>query len=124
MEDSQPTEFAKVVSPGDTEAQREVAGRGILTRLSKALDNDTFGLEAAALDPTGALDVFRLAVAAAAGQWRRDPAVQVTLAQQAYCWAGGAIPAILDGESVRLGRTAVVRFKPNAFRALVPREAV
>lgn len=92
--------------------------------VSKALDNDTFGLEAAALDPTGALDVFRLAVAAAAGQWRRDPAVQVTLAQQAYCWAGGAIPAILDGESVRLGRTAVVRFKPHAFRALVPREAV
>lgn len=90
--------------------------------VSKELDNDTTGLEAAALDPTGAVDVFRLAIAAAAGQWRQDPAVQVTLARQAYCWAGGPIPAILDGESVKLGRTALVRFKPNAFRALVPRD--
>ena len=89
--------------------------------VSKALDNDAKGLEAAALDPTGALDVFRLAVAAAAGQWRADPSVNVTLIRQAYAWAGGPIPAILDGESVRLGRTAMVRFKPNAFRALVPR---
>ena len=89
--------------------------------VSKALDNDANGLEAAALDPTGALDVFRLAVAAAAGQWRADPSVNVTLVRQAYAWAGGPIPAILDGESVRLGRTALVRFKPNAFRALVPR---
>ena len=91
--------------------------------VSKAVDSDAVGLEAAALDPTGALDVFRLAVAAAAGQWRADPAVQVTLVRQAYSWAGGPIPAILDGESVRLGRTALVRFKPNAFRALVPRKA-
>jgi diacylglycerol kinase family enzyme len=92
--------------------------------VSKAVDSDAVGLEAAALDPTGALDVFRLAVAAAAGQWRADPAVNVTLVRQAYSWAGGPIPAILDGESVRLGRTALVRFKPNAFRAFVPREAV
>lgn len=89
--------------------------------VSKAVDNDTKGLEAAALDPTGAVDVFRLGVAAAAGQWRADPSVSVTVVRQAYAWAGGPIPAILDGESVRLGRTAVVRFKPNAFRALVPR---
>jgi len=89
--------------------------------VSKAVDSDASGLEAAALDPTGAVDVFRLAVAAAAGQWRADPSVNVTLVRQAYSWAGGPIPAILDGESVRLGRTALVRFKPNAFRALVPR---
>lgn len=92
--------------------------------VSKGVDNDAPGLEAAALDPTGALDVFRLAVAAAAGQWRADPAVSVTLVRQAYAWAGGSIPAILDGESVRLGRTALVRFKPNAFRAFVPKDSV
>ena len=40
LADSQPTEFAKVVRPGDTEAQREAAGRSILNRLAKALDND------------------------------------------------------------------------------------
>lgn len=90
--------------------------------VSKAVDSDASGLEAAALDPSGAVDVFRLAVAAAAGQWRADPSVNVTLVRQAYAWAGGPIPAILDGESVRLGRTALVRFKPNAFRALVPKD--
>ncbi|ANJ28095.1 type I restriction endonuclease subunit R [Agromyces aureus] len=40
LADSQATELAKVVRPGDTEAQRDAAARGILNRLSKALDND------------------------------------------------------------------------------------
>lgn len=90
--------------------------------VSRGVDDDVPGLEAAALDPAGAVDVFRLAMAAAAGDWRRDPSVAVTLCSQAYCWAGGRIPAILDGEPVRLERTAVIRFKPVAFRALVPAE--
>eukprot|EP01030_Chromulinospumella_sphaerica_P019730 gene19730-19628_t len=47
--------------------------------VSKGVDSDAMGLEAAALDPMGAVDVFRLAVAAAAGQWRADPSVTVTL---------------------------------------------
>lgn len=38
--ESQPTEFAKVVRPRDTEAQREAASRSILTRLAKSLDHD------------------------------------------------------------------------------------
>lgn len=90
--------------------------------VSRDVDNDVVGLEAAALDPASALDIFRLAMAAAAGQWRRDPSVHVTICRQAYCWAGGRIPAILDGEPVELDRTALVRFRPNAFRALVPAE--
>jgi diacylglycerol kinase family enzyme len=88
--------------------------------VSRDLNDDAMGLEAAALDPAGALDVFRLAFAAAAGSWRQDPAVAVSLCRQAYVWAGGAIPAILDGEPIQLGRTALVRFNPAAFRALVP----
>ena len=40
LKDSQPTEFAKVVRPNDTEAQRDAAERSILNRLAKALDND------------------------------------------------------------------------------------
>lgn len=40
LADSQPTEYAKVVRPCDTEAQREAARRSILNRLAKALDND------------------------------------------------------------------------------------
>lgn len=40
LAESQPIEFAKVVRPDDTEAQREAASRSILTRLAKSLDND------------------------------------------------------------------------------------
>jgi hypothetical protein len=31
------------------------------------------------------------------------------------------VPAILDGELIRLGRRVQVDFKPNAFRALAPK---
>ncbi|RDH96872.1 type I restriction enzyme R subunit [Curtobacterium sp. AG1037] len=40
LEESQPTEFAKVVRLLDTDAQRDAAARGILTRLAKSLDLD------------------------------------------------------------------------------------
>ncbi|MDU0345404.1 DEAD/DEAH box helicase family protein [Microbacterium sp. KSW2-29] len=40
LEDSQPTEFGKVVRPGDTDAQRKAAGNSILSRLAKSLDLD------------------------------------------------------------------------------------
>jgi len=40
LEDSQPTEFAKVVRPVDTDAERKAAGESILNRLAKSLDLD------------------------------------------------------------------------------------
>jgi len=40
LEDSQPTEFVKVVRASDTDAQRRVANGSILTRLAKSLDLD------------------------------------------------------------------------------------
>jgi type I restriction enzyme R subunit len=40
LADSQSAGYAKVVRPGDTDSQREASERDILTRLSKALDND------------------------------------------------------------------------------------
>lgn len=40
LEDSQPTEFAKVVRREDTDAQRKAAGDSILNRLAKSLDLD------------------------------------------------------------------------------------
>lgn len=40
LAESQPIEFAKVVRPGDTVAQREAASRSILSRLGRSLDND------------------------------------------------------------------------------------
>lgn len=88
--------------------------------VSADLDADEPALEAAALDPAGALDIFRLGVNTVTGNWRNDPSVTVGRCRTGKVWAGGRIPAILDGEPVRLGDTVNIRFRPKAFRALVP----
>ncbi len=88
--------------------------------VSTALDSEARALEAAALDPSSAMDVFRLGLAAARGQWREDPSVSMGLCRAGRVWANDRIPAILDGEPVRLDSEVEVRFRPKAFRALVP----
>jgi len=40
----------------------------------------------------------------------------------AYAWAERPIPCILDGELQMLGSKVEIKFKPTAFRALVPRQ--
>ncbi len=90
--------------------------------VSTALDADERALEAAALDPSSALDVFRLGFNAARGQWREDPSVNAGLCRTGRVWAGGRIPAILDGEPARFDPEVSIRFRPKAFRALVPPE--
>lgn len=89
--------------------------------ISKAMDNDEGYLEAAALDPANALEVFRLGLYAARGDWRADPAVEAGRCRTGRAWAGGRIPAVLDGEPARLDPVADFKFLPVAFRALVPR---
>ena len=92
--------------------------------VSRGLSDDAQVLEAAAVHPANALEAFRLAMRAAAadigGDWRQDSAVDVRPCRKAVAWANGRIPAILDGEPVRLGRRANVRFVPRAFRVLAP----
>ena len=88
--------------------------------VSAGLHEDEQALEAAALDPSNALDIFRLGVNAMTGNWREDPSVSVGRCRVGKVWAGGRIPAILDGEPVRLDDTVSIRFRPKAFRALVP----
>lgn len=88
--------------------------------VSTALDAEERALEAAALDPSSALDVFRLGFNAARGQWREDPSVSVGRCRTGSVWAGGRIPAILDGEPARFDPKVSIRFRPKAFRALVP----
>lgn len=88
--------------------------------VSKAMDDDDGYLEAAAVDPAGALEIFRLGFRAAVGDWRADQTVDVTHIRRGRAWAGGRIPAVLDGEPVRLGPVVDFRFRPTAFRALVP----
>lgn len=87
--------------------------------VSSALDENERALEAAALDPSNAMEVFRLGVSALTGDWRDDPSVSVERCRIGRVWAGGRIPAILDGEPMRLEPEVQIRFRPKAFRAVV-----
>jgi diacylglycerol kinase family enzyme len=102
-------------------AYRRAEAVAFLTPLiSKAMLEEK-GLEVAAMDVDGALDAFRLAFNAVARDWRDDPDVDVKPAVEAHVFARRNLPAILDGEPIRLGRRAEVKFAPKAFRALAPR---
>jgi diacylglycerol kinase family enzyme len=90
---------------------------------SRALPNDAQALEAAALDVKGAGDVFRLGLHALLGDWRNDPAVTARPCRRARVWASGGLPALLDGELVRLRHSATVEYRPDALRVLAPPEA-
>ena len=48
--------------------------------------------------------------------------VLVARVRSGRAWASGPIPAVLDGEPTTLGPVVDFRFRPIAFRALVPRE--
>jgi diacylglycerol kinase family enzyme len=92
--------------------------------ISKAMDNDSRSMEVAAIDPANAAQAVRLSarvvLSALIGDWRTDPAVHLGRARQGRVWARHSIPALLDGEPVRLGRHADFKFHPYAFRALAP----
>lgn len=90
--------------------------------ISTELEADERALEAAALDPAGATEAFRLAFHAVTDGWRRDPSVNNMKIRKGRVWASGRIPAVLDGEPRRLPRQVEVRFKPRAFKALRPRD--
>ena len=89
--------------------------------VSRGLEEDV-GLEAAALDVRDALDGFRLGLSTLMGSWRKDPSVRVELCQSAEAWAHGRVPVLLDGEPHRLSSPIQIRYRPAAFRALVPAE--
>lgn len=93
--------------------------------VSRGVPDDTPALEAAAIDPRSWRDVLRLGLeallgASLGGDWRSDPAVTTGICAEGHAYARRHIHAIIDGEPVRLGRTAHIRFRPVAFRALVP----
>lgn len=96
--------------------------------VSRALPADAPALEAAALHPKSPAEAMRLGLHAllseVVGDWRRDPAVEVTRCRSGWALAErGHVHAILDGEPVRLSRISEFEFLPLAFRALAPCEA-
>ncbi len=102
-------------------ARRKAEALGLLCPLiSTALPDDEPALEAAAFDPHGAVEAFRIGLHALGGDWRSDPAVSVGRCTEGGAWASGRIPAILDGEPTRLGRYARIEYRPHACRVLAP----
>lgn len=87
--------------------------------VSQGLKEDV-GLEAAVLDPKGALEGFRLGISTLVGGWRKDPSVQIEVCTSGQAWAHGRIPVILDGEPHRMDSPVRLAYRPRAFRALVP----
>jgi diacylglycerol kinase family enzyme len=88
---------------------------------SRAVEPDVKALEAAALNVHGAGEAVRLGVNAILRDWRADPAVDNQLAQVARVWSAQGIPALLDGELVRLPSLAEVLYEPAICRVLAPK---
>ncbi|MFN3558601.1 MAG: diacylglycerol/lipid kinase family protein [Brevundimonas sp.] len=87
--------------------------------ISKAMEENT-GLEAAAMNPSDAMQAFRLAAHAVMDDWRQDPAVTTRSTQKVAIRARSRIPAVIDGEPTQLHHEAKVRFIRKAFQALAP----
>jgi diacylglycerol kinase family enzyme len=90
---------------------------------SKELGDDEDALEAAGVDVTNAAEAIRLGFHALAGDWRSAPNVEVERCKIARVWAAHGIPALLDGELVRLKPLSDVRYNPRIARVLaLPRD--
>lgn len=104
--------------PGGT--GKAVAVTVLCPLISKSMPSDAPAFEAAALNPRDVGDAFSLALNGLFSDWRLDANVTTVAAREISIGARRPIPALLDGETVRLSPAATIRFVPNAFRALVP----
>ena len=87
---------------------------------SKVMHAEDGLLEAAALNPHGAGEAVRLGLNALVRDWRADPSVDDQFCRVARVWSAQGIPAILDGETVRLPSLIEARYDPNVCRVLTP----
>ena len=91
---------------------------------SRVLADDAETLEAAALDVRDTAQALRLGFHAVTGDWRGAPGVEVAPCKLARIWSANGVPALLDGESVRLGPLSEVRYTANVARILaLPKDA-
>jgi diacylglycerol kinase family enzyme len=73
-----------------------------------------------AVDVESATEVIGLATAAAFGKWRDDRNILLTKTKRVGVQSSKNIPAILDGETVNLGRSAEIDFVSRAVNVIVP----
>jgi diacylglycerol kinase family enzyme len=85
---------------------------------SKVMRDEAAALEAAALNMRGAGEAVRLGINAIIRDWREDPAVEDRACRVARIWSAQGIPALLDGELVRLSPLTEVAFEPDICRVL------
>ena len=85
---------------------------------SKALNEDDDTLEAAGVDVTNAAEAIQLGFHALTGGWRSAPNVEVERCKIARVWSANSIPALLDGETVRLKSLTEIRYLPKLARIL------
>jgi diacylglycerol kinase family enzyme len=92
--------------------------------VSSALDEDRQVFEAAVIDVNHAGEVLGLLTAAALGAWRDAAQVAIVRTTSVTVSAAAAIPIIVDGETIEVGKEAHIEFLPNAFTVLVPPDEV
>jgi diacylglycerol kinase family enzyme len=92
---------------------------------SGALAGDAGALEAAALDVRDTAQALRLGFHALTGDWRGAPGVEVAPCEAARIWSANGVPALLDGELVRLGLLSEVRYTADVARILaIPKDTL
>lgn len=105
-------------SLGDEVAGAAEAVAVICPLVAKDMSDDRRDLEAAALNPVTASDMFRLAFHAVFEEWRADPSVTLAKVKRVSVRGGGRVPGILDGEKVQMGRSVNLTFVANACRVI------
>lgn len=87
---------------------------------SKVMDEDDGRLEAAALNFQNAAEALQLVGSALVGDWRENPLVENRPCKTIQIRSSQPIPAILDGETVSLGRNIEAHYDPAVTRVLAP----
>jgi diacylglycerol kinase family enzyme len=81
-------------------------------------------LEAAAMNVENAAELIGLATRAAFGKWRDHQRVTLSKTERVSVRSSKEIPLLLDGESMKTGTSAEIRFVPRAVNAIVPGDSV
>ena len=92
--------------------------------VSEQMSDSEQALEAAAIDVDNATELLGLATAAAFGKWRDNESVTLTKTRQVTVQSKKDIPLFLDGERVKVGKKAEIRFVANAVNVIVPENPI
>lgn len=88
--------------------------------VSEQMCDSEQALEAAAIDVENASELLGLATAAAFGKWRDNESVTLTKTDQLTVQSNKDIPLFLDGERVKVGKKADIRFAAKTVNVIVP----